>query len=158
MQRNHIGRCSAKRNVCICQLRESWLSRDKIPPITCRLVITGASHRLVTFLNMATSLLTTVYNSLSLENVLLLLVLLFLLHYIMVLYEFRDMPPGPRLTCLPVLGNIFSLDPGEDKLTDAFKRSVITLFVTCLWYGLPSKVIHICVLWNCSHSLLRDRL
>ena len=34
------------------------------------------------------------------------------------------MPPGPRLTTLPVLGNIFSLDFKADKFTDAFQRSV----------------------------------
>jgi len=39
----------------------------------------------------------------------------------MVLYEFRSMPPGPRLTTLPVLGNIFSLDFKADKFTDAFQ-------------------------------------
>ncbi|KAL9969641.1 hypothetical protein ACROYT_G021878 [Oculina patagonica] len=45
-----------------------------------------------------------------------------MLHYLMVLYEFRNMPPGPRLTTLPVLGNPFSLDFKAEKLTDAFKR------------------------------------
>ena len=34
------------------------------------------------------------------------------------------MPPGPRLTTLPFLGNILSLDFKAEKLTDAFKRSV----------------------------------
>ena len=35
------------------------------------------------------------------------------------------MPPGPRLTTLPVLGNVFSLDFSKmEKLTDAFQRSV----------------------------------
>ena len=73
---------------------------------------------------MATSLLATVYNSLSFGNVLLLLLLLFLLHYMMVVYEFRNMPPGPRLTTLPVLGNIFSLDSRAEKLPEVFQRSV----------------------------------
>ena len=72
---------------------------------------------------MATSLLATIYNSVSLGNVLLLLVLLFIVHYLMVLYEFRNMPPGPRLTTLPVLGNIFSLDSKAEKLADTFRRS-----------------------------------
>ena len=70
------------------------------------------------------SMFATIYNSLTLGNVVLLLLLLFLLHYLMVLYEFRSMPPGPRLTTLPVLGNIFSLDFKADKFTDAFQRSV----------------------------------
>ena len=104
---------------------------------------------------MATSLFATIYNSLSLGNVLLLLVILFLLHYMMVLYEFRDMPPGPRLTCLPVLGNIFSLDPKEEKLSDAFKRSVITLFLTLERYGFPFKETHMCILSSLMRSWLR---
>jgi len=70
------------------------------------------------------SLFATVYDSLSFPNVLLVLLLLVLLHYLMVLYEFRNMPPGPRLTAIPVLGNVFSLDFKAEKLTDAFKRSV----------------------------------
>ena len=70
------------------------------------------------------SFFATVYDSLSFANVLLALLLLLLLHYLMVLYEFRSMPPGPRLTAIPVLGHAFSLDFKADKLTDAFKRSV----------------------------------
>ena len=70
------------------------------------------------------STFTTIYNFLSLGNLLLLLLLLFILHYLTVLYEFRNMPPGPRLTTLPVLGNILSLDLKAKKFTDAFQRSV----------------------------------
>ena len=74
---------------------------------------------------MASSVLATIYNSLSVGNILLLLLLLLMLHYLIVLYEFRNMPPGPRLTTLPVLGNVFSLDFCKmEKLTDAFQRSV----------------------------------
>ena len=70
------------------------------------------------------SLFATIYDSLSIANVLLVLLLLLLLHYLTVLYQFRDMPPGPRLTTIPVLGNAFSLDFKAEKLTDAFRRSV----------------------------------
>ena len=70
------------------------------------------------------SLLAVIYDFASLGNVVLLLLLLCLLHYLMVLYEFRSMPPGPRLTSLPVVGNAFSLDFKAEKLTDAFQRSV----------------------------------
>ena len=66
----------------------------------------------------------TIYNSVSLGNVILLFLLLLMLHYLMVLYEFRNMPPGPRFTAIPVIGNAFSLDSKAEKLTDAFKRSV----------------------------------
>ena len=79
---------------------------------------------------MATSLLATVYNFLNLGNVLLLLPLLFLLHYMMVVYEFRNMPPGPRLTTLPVLGNIFSLDSRAERLPEVFQRSVFRIHPT----------------------------
>ena len=64
----------------------------------------------------------TIYNFLSIGNVLLLLLMFLILHYLTVLYEFRQMPPGPRLTTLPVLGNVFSLDAKAEKLTDAFQR------------------------------------
>jgi len=70
------------------------------------------------------SLFATVYDSLSFINALLVLLLLPLLYYLTVLYEFRNMPPGPRLTAIPFLGNVFSLDFKAEKLTDAFKRSV----------------------------------
>lgn len=69
--------------------------------------------------------LVTIYDSLSLGNVFLFLLLLFLLHYLMVLYEFRNMPPGPRLTTLPVFGNIFSLDHKAKRFPDTFRRSVL---------------------------------
>ena len=70
------------------------------------------------------SVFAAIHDSLNLGNVFLLSLLLFLLHHLMVLYEFRRMPPGPRLSSLPVLGNIFSLEVNAEKLTDAFRRSV----------------------------------
>lgn len=74
---------------------------------------------------MAASLYAEMYSFLSVEVVFLLLLFLFFLHYLMVLYNFRDMPPGPRFTCLPVLGNVFSLDFKAEKLTGAFERWVL---------------------------------
>lgn len=70
------------------------------------------------------SVFATVYSNLTIGNVVLLLLLLFILHYLVVLYEFRRMPPGPRLTTLPVFGNMFSLNFIAEKSTDAFQRSV----------------------------------
>ena len=69
---------------------------------------------------MASVSIAEIVESLTFGNVLLLLLLLLLFHYLIVVYEFRNMPPGPRLTTLPVLGNIFSLDLKAKKLTDAF--------------------------------------
>ena len=68
--------------------------------------------------------LATIYSFLSLGNFLLLLLFLAILHYLMILYEFRNMPPGPRLTSLPVLGNVLSLDFKAKDLNEAFQRSV----------------------------------
>ena len=68
--------------------------------------------------------LATIYSFLSLGNFLLLQLLLAILHYLMILYEFRNMPPGPRLTSLPVLGNVLSLDFKAKDLNEAFQRSV----------------------------------
>ncbi|XP_073243570.1 steroid 17-alpha-hydroxylase/17,20 lyase-like [Porites lutea] len=65
--------------------------------------------------------LATIYSFLSLGNFLLLLLLLAILHYLMMLYEFRNMPPGPRLTSLPVLGNVLSLDFKAKDLNEAFQ-------------------------------------
>ena len=70
------------------------------------------------------SLFATIYDSLSIANVLLVLLLLLFLHYLILLYQFRNMPPGPRVTAIPVLGNVFSLDFKAERLTDAFKRLV----------------------------------
>ncbi|XP_068699808.1 steroid 17-alpha-hydroxylase/17,20 lyase-like [Montipora foliosa] len=70
---------------------------------------------------MASSLYVAICDSVSLGTVFVLLLLLFFLHYLMVKYEFRGMPPGPRLTSLPVLGNVFSLDFKAEKLTGAFE-------------------------------------
>ena len=63
----------------------------------------------------------SIFDSLTLGNFILFLLLLLMLHYLMVVYEFRNMPPGPRLTTLPVLGNIFSLDLKAEKFTEAIK-------------------------------------
>ena len=68
------------------------------------------------------SVASTMYECLTLGNVLLLFLFMLMLHYLLVLYEFRNMPPGPRLTTIPILGNIFSLDFKADLLSDAFKR------------------------------------
>ena len=91
------------------------------------------------------SLIASVYNYLSLGNVFLLLLLLFLLHYLMVLYEFRNMPPGPRLTTLPVLGNIFSLDQKAERFPETFRRSV-PLVIRKGQYGSLSQVTNVLAL------------
>ena len=103
-----------------CELLHTAL-RDS--PVFTTPVHNNVASRFNEILKMA-SLFATLYDSLSFVNVILVSVLLVLLHYLMVLYEFRNMPPGPRLTAFPVLGNVFSLDFKAEKLTDAFRRSV----------------------------------
>ena len=73
---------------------------------------------------MALLLLNAICNLLSLGNLILVLLLFFLLYYVKVLYEFRDMPPGPRLTCLPIVGNILSLKTKVDTIAETFERWV----------------------------------
>ena len=47
---------------------------------------------------------------LTLGNVFLLLLLLIMIHYLKEFYEFRGMPPGPRLYSIPFFGNFLSFD------------------------------------------------
>ena len=101
------------------------------------------------------SLFTTSYDSLSFANVLLVFLLLLLLHYLMVLYEFRKMPPGPRLTAIPVLGNAFSLDFKAEKLTDAFRRSVNTAVNRISAYGIVQVRVCMYEFWrSCSCNIV----
>lgn len=82
-------------------------------------------HWVLDITKMAPSPLTAIYDFLSLGNVFLLFISLLMLHYFMVLFEFRNMPPGPRFTTIPVLGNLLSLDPSAETLSNIFKRYVI---------------------------------
>ena len=57
---------------------------------------------------------------------------LLILNQLIELYQFRNMPPGPRLTILPFVGNLCGLDsiaPGESL--DATTRFVVTLSNFC---------------------------
>ena len=58
-------------------------------------------------------------------NVFLALVFLLVLNQLIELYQFRNMPPGPRLTSLPFIGNLFSFDSGE-TLREFTRRFVYT--------------------------------
>ena len=55
------------------------------------------------------------WSLLTLGNVLLFLLFLVMLHYLVEFYEFRGMPPGPRLYSIPFFGNFLSFDRGEGK-------------------------------------------
>ena len=46
-------------------------------------------------------------------NVLLSLVFFLILNQLIELYQLRNMPPGPRFTSLPFIGNMLSFDSGE---------------------------------------------
>ena len=59
-------------------------------------------------------------------NIFLAFVFLLILNQLIELYQFRNMPPGPRLTSLPFIGNLFSFDntaPG-DSFLDSTARFV----------------------------------
>ena len=44
------------------------------------------------------------------------------LHFLYELYQFKDMPPGPRLTNLPIIGNLLSFDLKADDFPSAISR------------------------------------
>lgn len=46
-------------------------------------------------------------------NIFLAIVFLLILNQLVELYQFRNMPPGPRLTSLPFVGNLLSFDDGQ---------------------------------------------
>lgn len=52
-------------------------------------------------------------------NIFLAIVFLLILNQLVELYQFRNMPPGPRLTSLPFLGNLLSFaSPKGAKQTE----------------------------------------
>ena len=46
-------------------------------------------------------------------NIFLVIVFLLILNQLVELYQFRNMPPGPRLTSLPFVRNLLSFDDGQ---------------------------------------------
>lgn len=67
----------------------------------------------------------TVSECCTFGNIFLAIVFLLILNQLVELYQFRNMPPGPRLTSLPFVGNLLSFDDG-DSLRDATRRFVCT--------------------------------
>ena len=59
----------------------------------------------------------------TLGNIFLAIVSFLILNQLIELYQFRNMPPGPRLTSLPFIGNLLSFDAG-DSLHEATARFV----------------------------------
>ena len=55
------------------------------------------------------------------------------------------MPPGPRLTTLPVLGNIFSLDHKAERFPETFRR-LVPLVIRKGQHGGLSQVTNILAL------------
>jgi len=58
----------------------------------------------------------------SVGNILLAILMAFVLYQLNELYQFRDMPPGPRFTNLPLIGNLFSFDFGGEIFQDLVAR------------------------------------
>ena len=67
---------------------------------------------------------------LTFGNIVFAVVLLLILNQLIELYQFRSMPPGPRLTSLPLVGNLMSFDSGESfsEVTARFVYAVIITF------------------------------
>ena len=67
----------------------------------------------------------------SLGNSFLVIVFLLILNQLIELYQFRNMPPGPRLTSLPFIGNMLSFDAGISlrETTARFVNTVIYSFI-----------------------------
>ena len=62
----------------------------------------------------------------TLGNIFLAVVFLLILNQLIELYQFRNMPPGPRLTSLPFIGNLLSFDSAGQSLRDSTARFVYT--------------------------------
>lgn len=59
---------------------------------------------------------------LSFGNVFIALLLAFIIYQLIDFYQFRGMPPGPRSTNLPLIGNLFSFDFDATTFQDAIAR------------------------------------
>lgn len=59
----------------------------------------------------------------TLGNILIAVIFMLIFNLLIELYQFRNMPPGPRLTTLPFIGNLLSFDSGE-SLREATARFV----------------------------------
>ena len=70
----------------------------------------------------------------TLGNIFLAIVFLLILNQLIELYQFRNMPPGPRLTSLPFIGNLLSFDAGE-SLREATTRFVCTF----RWFAIQAS-------------------
>jgi len=58
----------------------------------------------------------------SFGNILLVILKAFMAYQMIELYQFRDMPPGPRFTNLPLIGNLFSFNFGGEIFQDVVAR------------------------------------
>ena len=67
------------------------------------------------------------WSSLTFGNILLSLLFFLLLHYLVEIYQFRGMPPGPRLYTIPFFGNFLSFDggTGTESLREGTQRWVV---------------------------------
>lgn len=56
------------------------------------------------------SVFSLLFAYLTIGNVIISLMFLYFLFYLKILHEFRGMPPGPRASCLPFVGNLMIAD------------------------------------------------
>ena len=96
-------------------------------------MISLKATKLPTIIKM--SLLSELWSLLTAGNVLLLLFFLLLLHHLVEFYQFRGMPPGPRLYSIPCFGNFLSFDSRAGKsLYESTQRWVSRFFHFCRSY------------------------
>ena len=78
---------------------------------------------------------------LNVGNVLLAALLLLLLHQFVELYDFRDMPPGPRFPVLPIVGHALHFDFNAESFGEAIRRSVVLLLLPQLRICLTTRAM-----------------
>ncbi|XP_022791291.1 steroid 17-alpha-hydroxylase/17,20 lyase-like isoform X2 [Stylophora pistillata] len=66
----------------------------------------------------------------TIGNILMIIIFLLIFNQLLVLYQFREMPPGPRLTSLPFIGNLLSFDSGDSfmEITASLRKKYGKVF------------------------------
>ena len=89
------------------------IERDHVTKILVHRVFQNSLHNRLLSMALGSDL----WSLLTVGNVLLSVLFLLLLHYLVEFYQFRGMPPGPRLYSIPFFGNFLSFDGGDGKLS-----------------------------------------
>lgn len=79
-----------------------------------------------------------VLEQVTVANTLLVFIVIVFLHQLWVIYDMWNMPPGPRLTSIPFVGNLLSFDPGNAvegraAIAEHTRRSVSICLYNSIW-------------------------